>query len=377
MANSDGLTEILALVYDAAIEPRTWSRVMGLVRDSTQALTSSFNQHDFGRDEHRILEVYPDDPAARLEYSQRYGAISPFAKPLLRKRAGWVGSGSELIGEDELVRTEYYSDFLRKLDLHYSMAVQVMNGNQSLATISFFRNERAGQFDQQDHALLATLAPHFERALIMSSRLNALEARISDLESALDRTPSAMILLDGTGRCLLANRAAKAILDQRCGLSLERSGERSMLAARGAGESSRLREAISLAIAAGEGKSTRSAGAVLISRPGRRPLHVVVAPFRSEIGMAPRNAAVIVFLDDPEQKAALPSEVLRMLFGLTPAEIRLALSILDGQSLAEAAETYRVTQETIRSQVKSIFQKTGTRRQAELMRLLAGLAGSR
>ncbi len=121
-----------------------------------------------------------------------------------------------------------------------------------------------------------------------------------------------------------------------------------------------------------------------VSRQGRRALHVVVAPFRSEgaslrssLGSAaPRDAAAIVFLHDPEQAAARPSETLRALFELTPAEARLALAMLDGNSLAEAAEAHRVSRETVRSQMKSVLQKTGARRQSELTRLLAGLGGA-
>jgi DNA-binding CsgD family transcriptional regulator len=69
----------------------------------------------------------------------------------------------------------------------------------------------------------------------------------------------------------------------------------------------------------------------------------------------------------------VPVEVLRTLFRLTPAETRLAQSILNGHSAAEAAELGGVSRETVKSQMNAIFSKTGTRRQGDLIRLLSRL----
>jgi DNA-binding CsgD family transcriptional regulator len=85
----------------------------------------------------------------------------------------------------------------------------------------------------------------------------------------------------------------------------------------------------------------------------------------------PGRAVAIVFVNDPDEKQASPVEVLRALFNLTPAETKLAISLMDGNSLSESADLNQVGRETVRSQIKSIFQKTGTKRQGELIRLLA------
>ena len=58
---------------------------------------------------------------------------------------------------------------------------------------------------------------------------------------------------------------------------------------------------------------------------------------------------------------------LRSHFGLTPAEARLALLLVTGETLRSAAVKLSITYETARSQLKSIFNKTRTHRQAELV----------
>jgi DNA-binding CsgD family transcriptional regulator len=83
----------------------------------------------------------------------------------------------------------------------------------------------------------------------------------------------------------------------------------------------------------------------------------------------------MVFITDPDQKAPAHADTLRALFHLTYAETKLAIVLLGGKSLSEAASLNRVGRETVRSQLKSIFIKTGTHRQSELIGLLLKLPG--
>jgi DNA-binding CsgD family transcriptional regulator len=108
-------------------------------------------------------------------------------------------------------------------------------------------------------------------------------------------------------------------------------------------------------------------------RPGKRPLQLLVSPLCLE-GVANAGKAVVaVFLADPEQFQAVPTDALRTLFGFSPAEARLAICVFEGHSLSEAAELNCVSRETVKTQMASVFQKTGARRQSELVRLLARL----
>jgi DNA-binding CsgD family transcriptional regulator len=78
----------------------------------------------------------------------------------------------------------------------------------------------------------------------------------------------------------------------------------------------------------------------------------------------------VAFVHDPLRSQRPPQEVLRTLYGLTPAECRVALLLADGHAPRKIADMVGVTDNTVRSQIKSIFAKTGVKRQAELIRLL-------
>jgi DNA-binding CsgD family transcriptional regulator len=81
------------------------------------------------------------------------------------------------------------------------------------------------------------------------------------------------------------------------------------------------------------------------------------------------NIFVVTSLTSPE---APPAHILNGLFDLSPAEAKVAQSLVEGRSLEEIAMADRLSRETVRKQLRAVFSKTGTRRQAELVGLLAG-----
>jgi DNA-binding CsgD family transcriptional regulator len=81
-------------------------------------------------------------------------------------------------------------------------------------------------------------------------------------------------------------------------------------------------------------------------------------------------ASAMLIITDPENVAIPTEEALRLLFDLTPAEAKLTRLLAEGCGLTEAAARLGVTRETLRTRLKSIFEKTNTHRQAELVRLV-------
>jgi DNA-binding CsgD family transcriptional regulator len=65
------------------------------------------------------------------------------------------------------------------------------------------------------------------------------------------------------------------------------------------------------------------------------------------------------------------------MFGLTPAEACLAVGLASGKRIEDIAEERGVRMPTLRTQMRGILHKTGTRRQADLIRLIVGLPAVR
>ena len=121
-----------------------------------------------------------------------------------------------------------------------------------------------------------------------------------------------------------------------------------------------------------------SAGGEMTLRrePGRLPLKVLVIPVRPETAEklipwpSAERAAAIMLVFDPEAEIRTSVERWRDQFGFTPAEANFAREIAKGDGRQAAADRLGITVGTARSQLSSIFDKTGVRHQAELVRLL-------
>ena len=101
-----------------------------------------------------------------------------------------------------------------------------------------------------------------------------------------------------------------------------------------------------------------------------------LAPLSERSGLAPtnRHAHVIGFVTDPSQRIVLDAAMLDALYQITPAEARLAGELLMGDTLPAIAERVGVSASTLKTHLKSLFAKTGTHRQAELVKLLMSLS---
>jgi DNA-binding CsgD family transcriptional regulator len=111
-----------------------------------------------------------------------------------------------------------------------------------------------------------------------------------------------------------------------------------------------------------------------IKRDDRRSLIVRAVTIDPAVRHEIDNAAVVLMLVDPEDCAEPSDAILQQVFGMTKAEARIANRLLCGESIQEIAEATRVSVGTVRSQMKALFVKTGTHRQAELVALLTRLA---
>ncbi len=217
--------------------------------------------------------------------------------------------------------------------------------------------------------MVKVLLPHLQRALQIQRRLDGLQAFRAAAGTAFDFLPLGVILMDGSGRPLLVNRAARAVIRENDGLTLSRDG----LCGATPANTAELRRLVHEASITAAGHGLRAGGALSLPRPSlRRPLALLVGPLRAgDVELVPaQDAAVIVFVSDPERMMEAPPDILRRLYGLTAAESRLAAQLLEGLSVARAAEKMEVSPHTARTQLKSIFLKTDTRRQSELIRLV-------
>lgn len=268
--------------------------------------------------------------------------------------------GSDFLPTDKFRDTAFYNDFFRRFG---DDTGQCLGGGYSftgdgILGISVHRAHGDAEFEEHRVAQMREVAGHLARMLRMRDRLKATERRTHALEATLDSFEGAIVLLDSSGKVEFANASALDLAKGRG--SLQIVGGRILLADHQADQ--RLQAAISSRHrVGGNGDSFICHGDMA------QPRRVHVMPCQRG---AFSGCMVVIECGEVSLNAA---RRLQLLYGLSPAEARVALGIADGQSASELAESLSVSPATVRTQLRHVFEKTQISKATQLSRLIASL----
>ncbi len=365
--------DMIGRIYDAALEPRLWSSVTQRLTDKLNARSGNLYVVDMQCADVGFHAHANIDPAGFRQYEEHYVALDVWNDWFLQAPPDRPYLTQQIFSDQAFARTEFCNDFLRPNDIFYAVGGFVLNQDGLCVLSGVHRPQGAEPFGELELRIMDTLFPHMARALQLTYRLELLKTDRDAGADALDRLPMGVILVDRGGRVVAINRAAQAIVARNDGLA---SVDRGLVAATQA-ETAALRRLIAQATQTSQGRGLHPGGALALSRPSMlRPLSVLVAPLgrkaagANDLDLGRMRPAAVVFVSDPEARQETPAALLARLYGLTPAEARLAEALAGGGPLTAAAERLGIGRETARSQLKQVYAKTGTHRQAELARLL-------
>jgi DNA-binding CsgD family transcriptional regulator len=202
----------------------------------------------------------------------------------------------------------------------------------------------------------------------IAQRLGTASLQSAAALDAMDRVPFAVFVLGSDGEVLFMNEAAEAVLASGEALRLDERRLRSL--SRSANPT--FQQLIASAVETFLGSGTGGGGSMSLPRPsGRRDYAVLVTPLSVQKNMfAFQHPAAAVFVTDPEKEQDVPAARLQDLHGLTPAEARVAAAVVSGKTVKDIARAQDISLNTVRSQLKSVFDKLGVHRQSDLVRCL-------
>lgn len=370
MLKQEAVLSLIAQIYDAAADPGLWHTFLQHLAAEVNASSAMLMLMDPQFHRCSVRQTAGIDPGFEKKYNEYYGKLDSFAiggAPLLA--SGVVLTDEAMCPASDLIRGEFYNDFLRPQNQLHNLTGVLFHEAQRAAGLSLQRSGKAGAFAKDETSLLSIILPHLQRAMQFHRRMSELDAARRASLDATDRLSTGMLLLDGSGRILWLNRSAQCVVNQNDGLRIKDR----CLAAQAGNARRELPVMIAAASRTASGHGFSAGGAIAVERPsGKRAFNLLVVPASRDMfsgdGVAP---AVIVFVIDPEVKPHVASEVLTRIYDLTPAECRVAERLIHGDRLAEAAIRLGVSHNTTRTHLRNIFQKTGTSHQSELIGLLA------
>lgn len=372
------------LIYEAAERPDRWR---DLYEELRQAIGVK-SIHMLALDKRHGTLSYSDGAnlpvQGELAYMHEYRFIDPRLPLVLQREVQTWTHCHEELDEAFVARHPFYQDFLIPYDRRYMSACKLVDSVDATVVFATLSGAAQGPMAPDSVAFMNRLLPHLSRACRMSLQnfVYSTQALVGHLLVSKLRQP--VILMSPGGDVMHHNEAAQELLRSTRLVQVE-DGKLRL-------PPPQLRDLLRDCAELEEAAKMREAEAIGVSRgaaSGRfRSLRIACGgPERAETVYAfftllsPQHAmgsfglrpVVMLLFYHPQSAPAIDSSLLFAVFGLTPAECRVATLLAEGLAVKEIAKAQGTQVETVRKQLRSIFEKTATNRQPELIRLLLHL----
>jgi DNA-binding CsgD family transcriptional regulator len=363
------LSDLIGAVYDAAIDPSLWESAIVRVADFVGGCGAALFCKDVGAYHAAGLHGFGyQKPLPVALFRQIYPAaqghfLGDLEVPI---------ATSDLIPFEDFTQTELYRQWAEPQGIVDFLSAVVDRTAISTAIFGIFRHKRNGVVDDQARRQMSLVAPHIRRSVLIGRMFEFKAAEVATFVDTFDGLAAGMFLVDASARLIHANAAGNAILGTSDILSLA-SGR---LVAGDAQVDRALRDVF---VAAGQGDAALGSKGIAIPLVGRDGERYVAHALPLTSG-ARRRAGVIytavaaLFIRKADLAVPAAPHAIGSAFKLTPTELRVLLAIVEVGGIPEVATAFGVADTTIRTHVSRLFEKTGTARQADLVKLVAGYA---
>ncbi|WP_298964733.1 helix-turn-helix transcriptional regulator [uncultured Methylobacterium sp.] len=342
-------------IYEAAGTPELWPEVL-------QSLGETANSDG------AVLMVLPPVGMPRW-----------IASPALEPHLGHQTAATSWRGGRRTAqwRAEAQAGFMRDIDLvsgscdgwpcdiekpFWQVGTTIPLPTGDVAIVTAERGVQTGPHEASILPRLDALRPHLVRACHLSARFNCERSHLTSMTLNQIGLPAAV--LSASGRVLTMN----ARLQER--EEVLPPGQHGGQLFRSPINSNLLQDAIGNVVGGRHAAQTMP----VRSYSDHRPQIAHIMRLKRHPGDVFGASAVLLVLVHVGARAVPDDGLLNMLFNLTPAEARLLQALAGGLRLQSYAESVGVQKSTVRTQLTSIFNKTGTKRQAELLSIVASLA---
>lgn len=369
MMDAAEVSEILDTVYDSAVFAERWPQALDKLQQAFDCTCVALIDRNL-----RTLEARVDtsgvDASSQREFLDFWSARDPVRQRTRSWRPGAIDLDHQIVPRSEILASDYYNGFMKPRDMHALMRLTLAHRNQFLTIISLVRPRSAGEFDQATVEQCRVLMPHLQRASSIRFQAEHAATMLGGLSDVAERSATAVLLLERNGQVKFANRAARAMA--AAGAFLLRSDQ---VAFPDRNDEVAFQRLVAGATGAIEDFVAPRGGVIrLARRSGETSYTVTVAPVRREASWAGNEPMALVLIADPSLTPMPSREALSQLFGFSASELRVAERLMTGDSPEQAATFLEVKTSTVRWHLASMYRKTGTNRQAELVRLLLSLA---
>lgn len=344
--------ELIELIYGSLLEHGKWQEFLDRLNGALQHGKTTFLYYDsvVRQGYFSLTSGYTEDEVSA--YNTYYNTVNPWM-PKAAVRPIGVGVTSDYMFNPEVLRkTEFYNDYLLKSGLEGGAGLTISRDKGRSFVLTTLMSAKDHQSSAKLAGLFTDLSPHLARAFSYF-RKSATDSNASGSQcQLLDAAGIGLVIVDEDGRVRSLNGIAQAFVEEGCGLRLASNG--SVLFTRGD-----LQE--------------------MLKAMCRR--HTVDTVKRSELtSLGKRLEVTMVRMQSDRLREFLAGPSVALLlkpsaagdclsrYALSARETDVAKAIIAGKTINQIADERRLSRETVRTQLKSVFGKLGVTSQIELVR---------
>jgi len=365
----DVFDRVVANIYDAASGRMPWNAAMGPLVD----VFKLWGVQTLGIDKRTGTlmfshETGPAPPQATIDYIRKYHSLNPRVAPSLALKVGEWLHDHEWFDDAYVARSPFYQEFLIPHGGRYLSGTKIIEDEHSLVLLGAMRGFGSRPLDANEMEVLERLRLHLTHAMEIYLHLRKAYAENNAARQLLNRFHYPMLLVDDHCGIRFHNDIAKASI-ANSPYFVERGGA---LRCRDPANDVRLMLALrELKLSdLGSPGTLPTRKFVRIEAIGHAaPAAIFAVAIRPQAAMGAFGhlPLALLILHEPGRDSALDPFIVGEMFDLTPAEARVAVALTKGLAPKQIASLTGISVATIRSQMKSIFLKTGATRQADLV----------
>ncbi|WP_343044757.1 helix-turn-helix transcriptional regulator [Allomesorhizobium camelthorni] len=343
-------------IYATVFGEGTWQDFLAKLSRILPDGRSTLFYHDSRRSKGAFNLNSGFDAAEVAKYGEYYSSINPWMPAAAVRKVGLGVVAEQMFPRDRLVKTEFYNDFWSKVGGESAVGVTIVREEGRSFLLSTLTSCPDPEANRHAADTLTRLAPHLNRAF-KHFRSEPGQRTIAEIGSSLfDAVDIGMVVVGdrglvksassvgqnmiNTGRCLRVTLLGKIkVCQERADYLLSQMLDRSYQGSRVA---SCMVDAFKLTF-------------------------IQVA--KDPLSLYFQGPTIVILMEQGNTMPRVNGDYFSKAYGLTAAETRALAGIMAGKSVDEIANAAALSRETIRSQMKSLYAKTGTKGQLELLRL--------
>ncbi len=362
---------LLGLFYEAAQGQVGWEKPLGILREVFSAnfvtlILKKPSKPKKNSEELGLMIVVGEgmDEEDAVQYRPYIYHLTPFSG----REPDRIFTVTDLMSEKDWRESDYRIHWCAQNDVFHIMSVDITVSEGEKLRFRITRPESAEDFSKEDRDFCELILPHLRRALNINNEIIHNQSLRNLYSQAISRLSIATLIIDRQSNILEQNLFARHILESGDGFKV--------VAGRLEAYYPSDNKALKMLIKEAFGRKDKQIHSSLplamsVSRPsGEVNLGLVIEMIpRFDISDHNNNSYAAVYIRDSAGTSQTSSDIAKKLFGLTPAETALSLQLANGLSLEEAAASLGIRRNTARAHLRSIFSKTGIKRQSDLVRI--------